>query len=236
MEHVGSMTEIRRAFVLASAGRYLTMVINLAATLMLARWLAPADYGVAVLGNSVLAVAEAVRALGGGAYLVQQKELTPAQIHTNFTISLIATLIVVFALLLFLRPLTGLFGQAELEPYIRVSAWGFMAGPINYQILALMGRHMAFGRIAFITTFAAAINGGVSISLALLGWGFMSLAWASAISALSAMGLYLFLWRDRTIFRPAIGEWRSVFGFGLHDSAVGILAQIGEAVPYLIIG
>jgi O-antigen/teichoic acid export membrane protein len=230
------MTGIRRAFVLASLGRYLTMVINLAVTLILARLLAPADYGVAVLGNSVLAVAEAVRALGGGAYLVQQKELTPAQIHTNFTISLIATLVLLAALLVFLPPLTGFFGQTELESFLRVSVWGFVAGPINYQILALMGRHLAFGRIAFITSFAAAINGGVSISLALLGWGFMSLAWASAISALSAMGLYLFLWRDRSIFRFAIREWRSVFGFGLHDSAVGIMSQIGEAVPYLIIG
>jgi O-antigen/teichoic acid export membrane protein len=230
------MTGIRRAFVLASFGRYLTMVINLAATLILARLLAPADYGVAVLGTSVLAVAEAVRALGGGAYLVQQKELTPAQIHTNFTISLIATLVLLAALLTFLRPLTGFFGQPELEPFLRVSVWGFLAGPVNYQVLALMGRNLAFGRIAFITTSAAAINATVSIGMALLGWSFMSLAWGSAVSALCAMGLYLLLWRDWTIFRPAVREWRSVFGFSLHDSAAGILSQVGEAVPYLIIG
>ena len=31
-------------------------------------------------------------------------------------------------------------------------------------------------------------------------------------------------------------EWRSVIGFSVHDSAYGILSQIGEAVPYLIIG
>src|SRR5262249_16750195 len=73
------MTTVRRAFVLASIGRYLTMAINLAAVLIMARLLAPADYGVAVLGGSVLSVAEAVRALGGGAYLVQQKDLTQAQ-------------------------------------------------------------------------------------------------------------------------------------------------------------
>jgi O-antigen/teichoic acid export membrane protein len=230
------MTGVRRAFVLASIGRYLTMVVNLAATLIIARLLAPADYGVAVLGSSVLAVAEAIRALGGGAYLVQQKELTAAQIHTNFTISLIATIILIAVLIVLLRPLAGFFGRSELEPYLRVAGWGFLAGPINYQILALMSRTLAFGRIAFITTFAAAINGGASIGLALLGWGYMSLAWAAAISALSAMVLYLFFWRDWTIFRPAMREWRSVFAFGLHDSAAGILSQIGEAVPYLIIG
>ena len=230
------MKGVRRAFLVASLGRYLMMAINLAATLVMARLLAPADYGVAVLSGSVLAVAEAIRALGGGAYLVQQKDLTPAQIHTNFTISLIATAILIAAVLLLVRPLTVFFGRAELEPYLQVGALGFLGGPISYQISALMSRSLAFGRIAFITTVAGAINAGVGIGLALLGWGYMSLAWAGAISALAAMGLYLHFWRDWSIFRPGLREWRSVVGFGVHDSASGILSQIGEAVPYLIIG
>jgi len=230
------MTGVRRAFVLASLGRYLMMVVNLAATLIMARLLAPADYGVAVLAGSVLAVAEAIRALGGGAYLVQQKDLTPAQIHTNFTISLIATILLIAALLLLVRPLTGFFERPELEPYLRVAALGFLAGPISYQISALMSRTLAFGRIAFITTATAAVNAGAGIALALLGYGYMSLAWAAAISALAAMVLYLYFWRDWSIFRPALREWRSVLGFGLHDSASGILSQIAEAVFYLIIG
>jgi O-antigen/teichoic acid export membrane protein len=64
----------------------------------------------------------------------------------------------------------------------------------------------------------------------------MSLAWAAALSALAGMGLYLHFWRDWSIFRPRLSEWRSVIGFSIHDSASGILSQIGEAVPYLIIG
>jgi O-antigen/teichoic acid export membrane protein len=134
------------------------------------------------------------------------------------------------------RPLTVFFGRAELEPYMLVAALGFLGGPVSYQIAGLMSRSLAFGRIALITTVASAINAGVGIGLALLGWGYMSLAWAGAISALAAMGLYLHFWRDWSIFRPRLREWRSVVGFGVHDSAFGIISQIGEAVPYLIIG
>jgi O-antigen/teichoic acid export membrane protein len=230
------MMGVRRAFVLASLGRYLMMAINLAAVPIMARLLTPADYGVAVLGGSVLAVAEAVRALGGGAYLVQQKDLTPAQMHTNFTISLIATSILIAALLLLGRPLTGFFERPEIEPYLRVAALGFLAGPISYQISALMSRSLAFGCIAFITTVSAAINASAGIALAFLGWGYMSLAWATTLSALAGMGLYLHFWRDWSIFRTRLSEWRSVMSFSIHDSAMGILSQIGEAVPYLIIG
>jgi O-antigen/teichoic acid export membrane protein len=231
-----SMMGVRRAFLLASLGRYLIIAINLAATLIMARLLAPADYGRAVLGGAMLGVAEAIRALGGGAYLVQQKDLTAAQIHSNFTISVIATAILFAALLLLVRPLTELFGRPELEPYLRVAALGFLAGPVSYQIAALMSRNLDFGRIAFVTTVAAAINAGTGIGFALSGWGYISLAWAAAISSLAAMGLYLGFWRDWSIFRLGLREWRSVLGFSVHDSAFGILSQIGEAVPYLIIG
>jgi O-antigen/teichoic acid export membrane protein len=230
------MMGVRRAFLLASFGRYLIIAINLAATLIMARLLAPADYGRAVLGGAMLGVAEAIRALGGGAYLVQQKDLTAAQIHSNFTISVIATAILFAALLLLVRPLTELFGRPELEPYLRVAALGFLAGPVSYQIAALMSRNLDFGRIAFVTTVAAAINAGTGIGFALSGWGYISLAWAAAISSLAAMGLYLGCWRDWSIFRLGLREWRSVLGFSVHDSAFGILSQIGEAVPYLIIG
>jgi O-antigen/teichoic acid export membrane protein len=140
------------------------------------------------------------------------------------------------ALLLLVRPLTELFGRPELEPYLRVAALGFLAGPVSYQIAALMSRNLDFGRIAFVTTVAAAINAGTGIGFALSGWGYISLAWAAAISSLAAMGLYLGFWRDWSIFRLGLREWRSVLGFSVHDSAFGILSQIGEAVPYLIIG
>jgi O-antigen/teichoic acid export membrane protein len=230
------MTGVRRAFLLASLGRYLMLTINLAATPIMARLLAPADYGIAVLGGSVLAVAEAIRALGGGAYLVQQKDLTPAQMHTNFTISVIATAVLIPALLLLGPSLAGFLGQPELDPYLRVAALGFLAGPTSYQVSALMSRSLAFGRIAFVTAVTAAINAGAGIALAFMGWGYMSLAWAAALSALAGMGFYLYFWPNRSIFRLCLSEWRTVMSFSIHDSASGILSQIGDALPYLIIG
>lgn len=230
------MTGIRRAFVLASLGRYMMMVVNLAATLIMARLLAPADYGVAVLGGSALALAEAIRAVGGGAYLVQQKDLTPEQIRTNFTISLIATAVLVAAVLTLVRPLTEFFGRPELKPYLQVAVLGFVAGPITYQISALMSRSLDFGRMALVTTACAVINAGTGIFLALQGWGYMSLAWGTAVSALAAMVFYLNFWRDWSIFRPRLSEWRDVIRFGVHDSAFGMLSQIAEAAPYLIVG
>jgi O-antigen/teichoic acid export membrane protein len=230
------MTGIRRAFISATIGRYLVMAINLAATLLMARLLAPGEYGVWVLGGAVFAVAEAMRALGGGAYLIQQKELSPENIRTSFTVSLIVTVVLTATVALLAGPLSRYFNTPDLGPYLLVAALSFLTGPFVYPISALMSRKMAFGTIAFVNVVAASINAAASIYLAILGFSYMSFAWAAAISSGSAMLLYLHYWRDWSVFRPILREWRSVITFGVYDSGTAVLSQIGEVLPYLIFG
>jgi len=108
---------VRRAFVWASAGRYLTMAIGLLATLILARLLAPREYGVTVLGGEVFAVAEPLRALGGGAYLIQKHDLAHDDIRACFTVSLLATVLLAGVLWLLAQPLATFFAMPQLAPW-----------------------------------------------------------------------------------------------------------------------
>ena len=227
---------VRRAFVWASAGRYLTMAINLVATLILARLLAPQEYGVTVVGGAVFAVAEALRALGGGAYLIQKQDLAQDDIRACFTVSFVATVFITGLLLLLAQPLAHFFVMPQLAPYVRVVALGYMTGPFAYPIGALLSRRMAFGQIAAVGVCASVIYAAISVLLALRGFSFMSFAWANAASTLTSMGCYLFLWRDRSIFRPNFRRWRSVLNFGIYDSATALITQVADSLPYFIFG
>ena len=128
------------------------MAINLAATLILARLLAPAEYGVAVLGGAVFVLADALRALGGGAYLMQKPQLVPEDVRACFTLSLVATITIALTLTLLAGMLAQFFDMPQLKAYVRVAAFGYLAGPFMYPIAALMSRNMAFGPIAMIST------------------------------------------------------------------------------------
>jgi O-antigen/teichoic acid export membrane protein len=227
---------VRRAFLWASFGRYLVMAINLAATLILARLLLPAEYGVTVLGGAVLALAEALRALGGGAYLIQKPELLPENIRACFTVSLVATVVIALALTLLAGPLATFFDMAQLVPYLHVAACGYLTGPFMYPIAALMSRNLTFGPIAMVSVVTATVNAAVSVSLAVRGFGYMSFAWGGAVSTAVGMLLYLYLWKDRSIFRPIFRHWGSVLKFGVFDSATSVLSQIADALPYFIFG
>jgi O-antigen/teichoic acid export membrane protein len=227
---------VRRAFVWASAGRYITMAIGLVATLILARLLAPREYGVTVVGGAVFAVAEALRALGGGAYLIQKHDLAQDDIRACFTVSFLATVLIAAVLWLLAEPLARFFAMPQLAPYVRVATLGYVTGPFTYPIGALLSRRLAFGRIAAVGVAASLVYAGVSVVLALRGFSYMSFAWAGAASTMTTMLCYLVLWEDRSIFRPGFRRWGSLLNFGVYDSATALITQLGDSLPYFIFG
>lgn len=188
----------------------------------------PCEYGVSALGSAVLAIAEAVRALGGGAYLIQRKELAHENIRTTFTVSLIVTLGFTATLIVLAGPLTRYFNTPDLERYLLVSAIGYLMGPFVYPVFALMSRQMEFGMIARINAVSAVANAVTSILLAIMGFSYMSFAWAGVISAAAGMLLCFHFWRDRSIFRPLLSEWRSVGP--AHRSRLGASQQLQPQV------
>jgi O-antigen/teichoic acid export membrane protein len=212
------------------------MLINLAATLVLARLLAPQEYGVTVIGGAVFAIAEALRALGGGAYLIQKPELSKEDIRACFTVSLASTIAVAALLMLLAHTMARFFTMPRLEHYLRIAAIGYLAGPFIYPIAALMSRDLAFGALALISVVTAGVNAGVCIGLALQGYGYMSFAWAGAVSTATCMLLYLYCWKDRTIFKPIFRRWQSVLRFGIFDSATALVLQVADALPFFIFG
>src|SRR6202012_2513808 len=82
----------------------------------------------------------------------------------------------------------------------------------------------------------AAINAVTSIALAQRGFGSLSFAWADAVSTLAAIVIYHAAWRDWSIFRPSLRDWRRIIAFGISDGTAATLTQVAESLPYLILG
>jgi len=204
--------------------------------LIMARLLTPRDFGISVLGGAVLAIAEAVRALGGGSYLIQKTELTAENIRATFTVSLCVTIGLAALLLLLCARLTLFYAMPDLGRYLPVAALGYLTGPFVYTAMALMSREMAFGAIARIGLVSAAVNAGIGVWLAARGFGYMSLAWAGTASSFAALILYVRAMGDLSIFRPSLRGCREVVAFGAYDGATALLWQLGELVPYFILG
>ena len=227
---------VRRAFLWATFGRYLVMLINLAVAIVVARLIGPAAFGISVLGSSAFVIAEALRELGGGAYLVQQKELTLKKIRTSITTSALVSIAISFCLYFAAAPIAHFYGLPEVGPYIEVAAIGYLLGPFIFPAFALMSREMAFASFSLVNTSMSVVGGLTGICLAKFGFGYISLAWATVASAVVGSVLCFCLLPDRSIYLPSLGEWRGVLGFGTFDSAAALIAAVGEYAAYLVIG
>ena len=230
------MSDIRRAIFWASASQHLSLAINFAALLVLARLLTPAEYGISSLGLAILAIAEAIRELAGGSFLIRERELTPEKVRSTTTVSLLVTAAVSALLVLLADPLSSLFAVPMLAPYLVVSLLGYALGTFLYPQQALLGREMAFAYLAVAHMVPAVVGAFVSILLALIGFNALSLAWAGVASTATATVLCIAFRGDMSIYRPSLNQWRSVIAFGAYSSVTAVLSRIADAVPVLIFG
>jgi O-antigen/teichoic acid export membrane protein len=212
------------------------MGINLASATVIARLLTPAEFGISVLGVSLLGIAEAIRELGSVAYLVQQQELTQRKIQTVFTVSLIVTLSMTTVLVMMSGSFARFYGVPALARYIQIMAFSYAIAPFAHPIYAVLSRDMAFDKLAALDVLTTLVNALASVALVLLGLSYIGLAWATVISASTWTLLAFYVRFDFSLYRPSLAEWRSVVAFGAYGSATAILYRASESLFYLILG
>ncbi len=230
------MINLRRAIIWLSAGQYLGMAISLASILLLARLLTPAEYGVVLLGSSIISIAEAIREVAGTGYLVRENDLSIDKVRTTTTLSAVATVLLVSIILLAAAPLAHFFDMPTLTSYLGVVVIAYALGPFVHPQMALLARDLAFNRLALVNLTAAICTAAISIGLAHIGFGSLSLAWSTVAGAVVTAILGATLSRDLSIYRPSIAHWRGVLSFGVYSSMTALLGKLNEALPVLIVG
>jgi len=177
-----------------------------------------------------------LREFGVTHYLIQEREVDQTKIRTAFTMTL--GLSWLFAAILF--AISGLAADFYQEPGVEQVVWvmalNFLVIPFGSPILALLRREMQFGRLSAIQLASNVVNAGVAITLALLGHGFMSLAWASLATVITTSLLALSS-RPRTfLLRPSLKEWRSIAGFGAYACINALATDLRQTSPDLVMG
>jgi lipopolysaccharide exporter len=155
---------------------YLTnKVITLGTTLVLARLLVPADFGLVALALSAIVILSLFNDLGLGASLVVRQDLDLAAQRTVLTLMLVMGAAVA-ALIAALSPLAAkAFREPRLAGILAVLASTVLFGGLSWFYEALLHRELEFSR-RFVTEIVQTLTVAVStIVLAALGAGVWSL-------------------------------------------------------------
>ena len=224
---------MKRSLFLVSMEQYISAAILFISTALTARLLQPSDFGVVALGGAALGLVETVRECGVSAFLIQQHELNKEKVRTAFTVMLLTTVVLAAALWLMIGPITAYFGAPALESYLRLTMLGLIFAPFMSPIIALMRRDMDFGRLAVMNIGRSLVTGVTTISSALYGYGYMSMAWAGLASAMFTLALAFN--PDFSIFRLSLAEWRPVATFTGYEATSALLNRCWAVLPDFVI-
>lgn len=220
----------------ALASQACKFLLHLAGTVVLARLLAPEDYGLFAVVFAVVAFFSIFRESGLSAATVQSAEVTHAQVSALFWIGL--ALCAALALLTAASaPLVGwLYEDARFVPMTVALSAGFLFGAAGAQHRALLRRQMRIGVLSLVEVASFALGVVAAVAAALAGARYWALVVLHlTLNAATALGLWLACdWRPG---RPARAEGvRPLVAFGGHLTGFEVVSYLARNADFLLIG
>ena len=212
---------VRRGIAWTAATRVVLQVITLGGQAVLARVLLPADFGLVALVLVINGFAALVTELGLAAAVVQSRRLTDRLLVTAFWVNALSG-VVVTAVVFAIAPLVGWFyDDPRVVPLVQLSSLAFVLNVASVH-QAMLQRSLRFRAIGALDVANNVVGLGATITLALAGFGAVSLVLGPLVQVVvkDVLVWATVRWRPRGfVGRAELGElWR--FGGGLTGSNI----------------
>lgn len=218
---------------LASNG---AMIINFLVSMVLARLLSPAEIGVFSIAYVLVSVAHIFRDFGVTTFLVQEKELTPGKIRSISGVLFASSWITAAILYGLSGSAADYYREPGVAKVIETLAMGFVFipfGAITHALLTreLKAREQAIASILGVTVFATS-----SVTLAWLGFGYMTMAWASLLNIIVTAIAYLPFRPKYAPWLPSFHGWGRVIHFSTGVLFCNTVKELNNSLPDFALG
>jgi PST family polysaccharide transporter len=155
--------------------KWLAQILSWASTLIVARLLSPADYGIIGMAMVYLGLVELVNEFGIGSAVVQQRDLAAPDLAqlSGFSVALGCVWFLLSAAVA--APIAACFGEPAVRAVIIVLGSTFVAAGFRTMPVALMTRDMRFRLLAGLDGIEALVLAGATLTGAILGLGYWAL-------------------------------------------------------------
>ncbi|MCW5623683.1 MAG: oligosaccharide flippase family protein [Burkholderiales bacterium] len=210
--------------------------IQFAASIALARILKPEDIGLFSVAAVLVAMAHVVRDLGSGSYLVREPDLTTDKIRAAFGLMLCSSWVIALVLLLASPFAASFYREPIVGNIMGVLALNMLLIPFGSLSLSVLRRNMQAGKQSIANLISTLTHVGVSIALALQGFGALSLAWASVAGTLASIAVAWWFRPPGLPWLPSLKGWRKPFNFGALVTAGAVIDELLRGIVDLILG
>ena len=230
-------TRAVRSFLWAGLSFGSSKLIVFLVTLVLARLLAPADFGVVAVGLTLIAFLEIALDLGVGAAVVQQQERgITERVRTAYTLNLVLACVLALAGVLAAPFIATVFRAPDSADLFRVLFLYLVLRGAGQVQAAVLQRDLRFRERTVIDVSRAAVRGVVSVALAMAGSG----PWAIVLGMLAGelVGLAISIGYVRLL--PVLRVRREVavtlLRFGAAVLGIKVVGAVFSQSDKLIVG
>jgi O-antigen/teichoic acid export membrane protein len=218
------------------AAQYGNGVLQVVAAAVLARLLAPEDFGLVAIVTVLTSFAPSLVDFGLGDATTQRNKITRSQVSSLFWLSCGIGLVIAVLVAACSPLIAWIYRDARLEAVALYSAISFVLFGASNQHLALLRRTMQFGKIAKIQILSTMTGVAVAIVIAIGGYGYWALVLRPIVTALGiAIGAW-FVCQWRPGFPVLDDEVRSMVRFGLHVLGFSVTYSVARAVDRIGLG
>lgn len=230
------MTTVRRSLAYSIASSYFSLPLQIIGTMVISRLLTPAETGVFAVAAVFASFASTFRDFGVAEYLIQEKDLCADNIRAALSVNIAISWCMALLLFAGAPAVADFYRNPGVADVMRVQALNFILIPFGAVTMAYFRRQLDFRPIFIAGVVSGIASFSSSIVLALLGFGYMSLAWSSLAGIVFMVGASLWF-RPRDFPKwPGLRGVGRVVRFGSFASGIYIFGQIGKGAPEMIIG
>ena len=210
--------------------------LNLLYVMVLARLLVPQDFGLVAMVTTVTGLLRIFQDAGLSMATVQRQEITHAQVSNLFWVNValggLTTLLVAASA----PAVSWFYREPRLIAITLVLSITFVLTSAAVQHIALLNRQMRFGVIAMIDVVSMLAGYLTGIGVALSGYGYWALVFASVVQVTMKLVLTWSIsrWRPRLPSRNT--QTRHLLSFGANITAGSLMYEVARGADSLLIG
>lgn len=220
----------------SSVERFSNQGVQFLFSIILARLLAPEDYGIVAMVVIFFAIAQTFVDSGFSSAIVRKKDRTESDLSTCFYFNIFVGL--GFYILLFLCSpfIADFYNQPILSPIVKISGLTVLINSLCIVQQAQFTIRIDFKTQAKVTLTSTVISGIIGILLAYLGYGVWALVWQGVTGSFMRMILFWIFskWRPRESFSR--DSFHYLFGYGSKLLASGLLDTTYNNIYPIVIG
>lgn len=213
-------------------------LLQLAQVAVLARLLAPEDYGLMAMVAVVLGFATVFTDLGVNSAYVQRQDVAPKQRSSLFWLNVAMGGGLTLLVLVCSPSIADFFGDARLTPLLMLASITFVITALGQQVKMTAEKTLDFRPVVLIEIIAAVVGFVAAVIAAYVDWGVYALILGAIVNAVSVTSLsWLFLARGwRPMWRFQWADVHSFLGFGGALVANNIVNEFNRSIDLLLGG